>query len=149
MEQQIEFLNRPTYVMNILYTDQGIYLSKRIQPNKEMYKMWQVPGGKVEKEETSKQATLRETLEETGIMLNGEDLKYLFNDPEYNCDVYATKLLPDQVPQQTEPTKQGPWNIFALKEYQKLAQNERTTPTHTKYINEIIKDLTEEEVVFV
>ena len=46
--------------------------------------MWQVPGGKVDKGESSIQATIRETLEETGISLKKEDLTYLLNDPKYN-----------------------------------------------------------------
>ena len=98
-------MKRPTFVMNIIYNDKGIYLSRRIQKNKDMYNMWQVPGGKVEERESSIQATLRETLEETGIPLNGEDLTFLFNDPEYNCDIYIAKLLPSQLPKHTELTK--------------------------------------------
>ena len=98
--------------MNIIYNNQGIYLSKRIQRNKEMYNMWQAPGGKVEERESSIQATLRETLEEISIPLNGEDLTFLLNNPEYNCDVYIAKLLPSQILKHTEPTKQGPWKLF-------------------------------------
>ena len=60
-----------------------------------MYNLWQVAGGKVEKGESSLQAVLRETKEETGLDLAKEDCMFLFNDPEFNCDVYATKL-PDQ-----------------------------------------------------
>ena len=44
----MKILKRPTYVMNILYNNQGVYLSKRCDKNKEMYNQWQVPGGKVE-----------------------------------------------------------------------------------------------------
>ena len=56
---------RSTYVLNIIYNEYGIYLSRRIDPEKEMYQLWQSPGGKVEKDETSKQAVIRETYEET------------------------------------------------------------------------------------
>ena len=91
--------------MNILYNDKGIYLSQKSDPNKEMYSMWQVPGGKIEEGESSIQATLRETTEETGISLSEKDLTFLFNDPTYNCDVYNTKLLPKQTPQHMEPEK--------------------------------------------
>src|SRR5215212_9975376 len=108
--------------MNIIYNDQGIYLSKRIQRNKEMYNMWQASGGKVKERESSIQATLRETLEEIGIPLNREDLTFLFNDPEYNCDVYIAKLLLSQLPKYTKLTKQGPWKLFSVKEYKNLAQ---------------------------
>ncbi len=56
---------RSTYVLNIIYNEYGIHLSRRIDPEKEMYQLWQSPGGKVEKDETSKQAVIRETYEET------------------------------------------------------------------------------------
>jgi len=114
-------LKRPAFVLNILYNNNGIYLSKRLQTNKEMYDMWKVPGGKVDKGESSTQATIRETLEETGISLKKEDLTYLLNDPKYNCDVYITKLLPDQVPQRTEPEKHGAWKLFSIDDYKNLA----------------------------
>ena len=88
--------------MNIIYiingNNIGIYLSKRTQKTKEMYNMWQSPGGKVEKKESSAQATLRETFEETGIQLKENDIKYLFNDARFNCDVYVTQLRENQVP---------------------------------------------------
>ena len=57
-----------------------------------MYNLWQVAGGKVEVGESSLQAVLREIIEETGVMVQKEDCKFLFNDPEFNCDVYTTKI---------------------------------------------------------
>ena len=53
--------NNPRYVMNILYNDQGLYLSQRTNKHKEMYGLWQAPGGKVDEIETSIDAVLRET----------------------------------------------------------------------------------------
>ena len=135
--------------MNIIYNDKGIYLSRRIQKNKDMYNMWQVPEGKVEEGESSIQATLRETLEETGIPLNGEDLTFLFNDSKYNCDVYIAKLLSSQLPKHTELTKQGPWKLVSVKEYKNLAQQKLTTPTHTGYVDEILENLTTEKLIYV
>ena len=114
-----------------------------------MYNMWQVPEEKVEERESSIQATLRETLEETGIPLNGEDLTFLFNDPEYNCDVYIAKLLPSQLSKHTKPTKQGPWKLVSVKEYKNLAQQKLTTPTHTSYVNKILENLTTEKLIYV
>ena len=58
-----------------------------------------VSGGKVKKNETSEEAVLRETAEETDIELKLQDLTYLFNDPNFDCDVYMTKLQKNQVPQ--------------------------------------------------
>ena len=51
----------PNYVMNILFNDYGVYLSQRIQPEKEMYNLLQAPGGKVEESEDSIGAAWRET----------------------------------------------------------------------------------------
>src|SRR5947208_3578839 len=59
-----EWKDTPTYVMNIIYSEKGVWLSQRTDPHKVMYQQWQCPGGKVEKGESSIQATLRETLEE-------------------------------------------------------------------------------------
>ena len=49
------------YTMNILFNDYGIYLSQRIQPEKEMYNLLQSSGGKVEESEDSVGAAWRET----------------------------------------------------------------------------------------
>src|SRR5947207_12731419 len=92
IEKIEENMKEPKYVLNILYNDRGVYLSERIQENKEMCGLWQSPGGKVEEDETSEEAVLRETVEETDIELKLQDLTYLFNDPHFNCDVYMTKL---------------------------------------------------------
>src|SRR2546429_5972841 len=104
-----------------------------------MYRLWQSPDGKVEEEGMSEEAILRETMEETDIKLKLKDLTYLFNDPNYNCDVYMTKLSNIQIPQQTESDKQGPWMHFAFKTYHQYAKNKQTTPTHTTYADEILK----------
>ncbi len=81
--------------------------------------------------------------------LKKEDLVFAFNDPNYNCDVYITKLLPEQIPARTESTKQGPWKLFSIKEYKNLAQQKKTTPTHTGYVKEIVKGLMSEELVYI
>ncbi|GES91988.1 retroviral-like aspartic protease 1 [Rhizophagus clarus] len=144
-----QILKRPTYVMNILYQDNGIYLSKRCQKNKEMYNLWQVPGGKVELGESSIQAVLRETQEETGIKLKKEELTYLFNDPNFNCDIYATKLISNQKLEHTEPDKQGPWELFSWDNYKEMANQKLITPTHVTYIEEILKSLVKEKSTYV
>ena len=50
-----------------------------------------------------------------------------------------TKLLRNQIPQQTEPEKQGPWMHFAFKSYYQYAKDQKTTPTHTTYITELLR----------
>ena len=48
--------------------------------------MWQSPGGKTDGEPSMK-AALRELEEETDLVAELEDLKFLINDSNYNCDV--------------------------------------------------------------
>ncbi len=44
--------------------------------------------------ESSRHAAAREVLEKTGLEVILEDFQYLFNDPEYDCDVYKLKVHP-------------------------------------------------------
>ncbi|PKY62228.1 hypothetical protein RhiirA4_488350 [Rhizophagus irregularis] len=81
IEKPIQLLKRPTYVLNILYNNFGIYLSKRLQKDKTMYNLWQVTGGKVENRESSLQAVLREIKEETALDIKKDECIFLFNDP--------------------------------------------------------------------
>src|SRR6266542_1232909 len=53
------------YVLNILYNDKGVYRSERYKDP--MEGLIQVPCGKVDPGETSYQAVIRETVEETGL----------------------------------------------------------------------------------
>ena len=73
-----------------------------------MYKMWQSPGGKVEKGETSEEAVLREIEEKIELKLKSSDFTYLFNDLACDYDVYMTKLSNSQLSQHLESEKQGP-----------------------------------------
>ncbi len=57
-------------------------------------------------DESSRQAAVREILEETGLKVILEDLQYLFNDPEYDCDMYKLKIHLRTELDRTEPTKQ-------------------------------------------
>jgi len=35
---------------------------------------------------------LRELEKETGLVTESKDLKFLLNDPNYNCDIYTLKI---------------------------------------------------------
>ncbi|PKK55224.1 hypothetical protein RhiirC2_803042, partial [Rhizophagus irregularis] len=127
IEKPIQLLKRPTYVLNILYNNFGIYLSKRLQKNKTMYNLWQVAGGKVENRESSLQAVLRETKEETALDIKKDECVFLFNDPAFNCDVYLTKVPDYQELQRTKPEKQGAWTITSFEQFQFMAKYNELT----------------------
>jgi 8-oxo-dGTP pyrophosphatase MutT (NUDIX family) len=55
-----------------------------LQPEKPMYNLWQVVCGKVEKGESSLQAVLRETEEETELEIGRDNTQLIFNDPTFN-----------------------------------------------------------------
>ena len=130
---------KPKFVLNILYNDYGVYLSKRY--SEEMKGLLQSPCGKVEEGETSIKAVWRETWEETGIDLDDKDLKFLLNDPKYNCDVYFSRLKPDVRPKRTESEKNSLWKCYSFDKYEKLAKENKTTPTHSRYIEYISRQL--------
>ncbi|CAI2192673.1 7810_t:CDS:2, partial [Funneliformis geosporum] len=77
--------------MNLIYNDAGVFLSKRINKGKEMYNLWQVSGEKVEENEDSIEAVIRETEKEIGLIIKNNISQLIFNDPKFNCDVYITK----------------------------------------------------------
>ena len=57
-----------------------------------MYGLWQTVCEKVELGESSIKAIEKEIQEESGLVINREEIIYMFNDPKYNCDVYKIKL---------------------------------------------------------
>src|ERR1044072_7842494 len=94
------------YILNILINQEGeIYISKRNKELKIMPGLWQTVCGKTEENESSIEACERETNEKTGLKITAKRIRKIFNDPEYNCNVYITKLLPQEDPQRTEPEK--------------------------------------------
>ncbi len=73
------------FVMVIIHDRDGVRMSLRY--GKVMTNMWQLPGGKTDRE-PSMEAALRELEEETDLVAEPEDLKFLINDLNYNCDIY-------------------------------------------------------------
>ncbi len=67
-------------------------MSYRLKKGSMQY-LWQSVCESVENyDEFSRYVVVREVLEETGLEVILEDLQYLFNDPEYNCNVYKLKV---------------------------------------------------------
>src|SRR6266498_1725125 len=88
---------------------------------KSMQHLWQsVCGGVEDYDESSRYATVREVLEETGLEVIPRDLQYLFNNSEYDCDVYKLKVHPRTELDHIEPTKQGEWEHFSWDAYEKM-----------------------------
>src|SRR6266511_1658129 len=74
------------FVMIIVHDRDGVQMSLRY--GKVMNNMWQSSGGKTDRE-LSVEAALRELEEETRLIAEPEDFKFLINDLNYNCDVYT------------------------------------------------------------
>src|SRR6266540_2487021 len=83
-------------------------------------------------------AALRELEEETGLVIESEDLKFLINDPNYNCDVYTLKVYPNTKLDLMEHDKNGEWEKFSFEAYERMAREGRTTPTHITCIELIL-----------
>ncbi len=68
--------------------------------------MWQSPEGKTDGKLSIKVA-FQELEEETGLVAKPEDLKFLLNNPNYNCDVYTLKVHPNMELDLMELDKNG------------------------------------------
>src|SRR5438552_3495344 len=82
------------FVINVMYNYKGeIYLSQRIEQNKEYYLNHQVPGGRMQENETIEQACIRETKEETGILLTEKRLQHIVTEQKEKrkCELFMTK----------------------------------------------------------
>lgn len=116
------------YVSIILLTPNNeLYVSKRINPNKPMNGQLQCPGGKIEHSELIIQAAHREMYEETGLIINPNQLKYLTKQQHtdntkdyYNIKrvvyIYQYRLTEKETPKLTEPENATEWFKITIKE---------------------------------
>src|SRR6266540_3411960 len=124
--------------MVVIYDEQGMRMSYRLKKGN-MQHLWQSVCGSVEDyDESSRHAAAREVLEETGLEVILGDLQYLFNDPEYDCDVYKLKVHPRTELDHTELTKQGKWKHFFWEAYEKIVRDQRITLMHITHYDQII-----------
>ena len=92
--------------MVIVYDKDSIWLSYRLKG--EMADLWQSVCGKTESQNlTLRDATLRELEEEMGLVAIRGDLQFLFNDNNFDCDVYKLKVHPKTELNWTESAKHG------------------------------------------
>src|ERR1044072_8285872 len=103
----------PKYVLVILYDDEEIYMSQRINPDKPIYLKYQVPYGKTESGEMGIDVAFRKTAEETNLIIDKSRLLYLANDSAFDCDMYYTKLGEGEIPERTEPQNMGSWLYYS------------------------------------
>ena len=81
----------------LYYKDKNFLLQQRAFDKKELPGLWCITGGKVQSNEHSSDAVIRETKEELGLILNKNDLNYLGRclNNGYIVDIYtAYSALP-------------------------------------------------------
>ncbi len=71
-----------------------------------MNNLWQLLEGKINRKSSIK-AALRELKKEIDLMAESENLKFLLNDPNYNCNVYTLKVYLNTKLDFIEPNKNG------------------------------------------
>ncbi len=108
-----------------------------LQYEEVMNNMWQSPGGKTDVE-LSIEAALRELEEEIGLVKESEDLKFLLNDLNYNCDIYTLKVHPNTKLDLMKPDKNEEWEKFSFEAYERMVREGCITPTHTTCIELIL-----------
>ncbi len=126
------------FVMVIVYDRDGVRMF--LWYREVMNNMWQTSGEKTDGK-LSMGAALQELEEETDLMVESEDLKFLINDPNYNCDVYTLKVHLNTKLDLMEPDKNGEWEKFSFEAYERMVREGRTTPTHITYIELILQKI--------
>ena len=96
-------------------------LSKRIAPDKPGYGEWSFPGGHPEAGESPADAALRELEEEAGIRADFASPIGVWTYHRYDSGAHYVTLYflidhGDQVPQDREPDKHGPWEWVSAKD---------------------------------
>ncbi len=99
--------------------------------------MWQSSGEKTDRK-LSIEAAFQELEKETGLVAEPEDLKFLINDLNYNCDVYTLKVHSNTELNLMEPNKNGKWEKFSFEAYERMTREGHTTLTHTICIELIL-----------
>nr|CAG8573536.1 12153_t:CDS:2 [Entrophospora candida] len=137
-----------SFVIIILWDDEGTWISRRENMNKVYYGLYQYPGGGKEDGESFKEAAIRELEEETGIERNIEDLEYVTthkwknNGQECKTKVYLVRLfrIIGERPEVREPNNIKEWIKIDYKDL----RHYKMTPTIEYDKEKIIKSLEKE-----
>src|ERR1044071_7897073 len=111
-----------------------------IRSKEPMKEMLQIPCGKVESGESSWEAVIRETKEETGLEIWPS---YLLNDKFYNYDIYTYRLEDMEKPERTELEKNSPWYLYPFDQYKEKAEKGHTIPSYIKFAVTILEEIEE------
>ncbi len=65
-------------------------------------------------------------------------MQYLVTDNDYDCDIYICDIERFK-PRRMEPEKAGPWKHYSWGRFNKLARQKRTTPSLTKFKDDIVR----------
>ena len=100
------------------------YMAKRLAKDRPFCGAYGAPGGSVEEGETTLVGAVRELIEETGLFIDATRFVKLErkgpiltpveqhgSGVPYFMQYYGVDLRPGEVPQVTEPEKQGPWEL--------------------------------------
>ena len=136
--------------------EESYWISKRINPMKSMYELWQTPGGHINENETSIEAAQRELEEETGIQCNKENLiKYCTwkskNNQEENrekgqreVDIFLCEMDIIIKPKNKEPFNQTDWRLEPL---WKIMQLEVINSLKEYICEKIRRHIVEKEII--
>jgi len=84
------------------------------------------------------EVALRELEEEISLVAEPEDLKFLLNNPNYNCNVYTLKVHPNTELDLIEPNKNRKWEKFSFETYERMVRKGCTIPIHITCIELIL-----------
>jgi len=110
----------------IMWFDDLVLLSERIEEGDPFKGYWQDPGGKMEKGEIPSEAAFREVMEESGMEPWGAKFNFIdcfiFEDKKIKSFIFEMKYNKYHYSnvENREPDKQSDWKLFTKEEALKL-----------------------------